>query len=81
VLEEPTDDSNIAIVFVSLADGSGFARSERRIEPEDLMRKFRLLIVKSISWFSLTSGLMLAKSEKVVKFMIPTPRVPTVGAN
>jgi hypothetical protein len=25
--------------------------------------------------------LLLAKSEKVVEFMIPTPRVPTVGAN
>jgi hypothetical protein len=24
---------------------------------------------------------LLAKSEKVVEFMIPTPRVPTVGAN
>jgi hypothetical protein len=25
--------------------------------------------------------LLLAKSEKAVEFMIPTPRVPTVGAN
>jgi hypothetical protein len=25
--------------------------------------------------------LLLAKSKKVVEFMIPTPRVPTVGAN
>jgi hypothetical protein len=30
-LEEPTDDSDIAIVLASLADGSGFAGSERRI--------------------------------------------------
>jgi hypothetical protein len=28
-----------------------------------------------------TCGLLLAESEKVVEFMIPTPRVPTVGAN
>jgi hypothetical protein len=26
-------------------------------------------------------ALLLAKSEKAVEFMIPTPRVPTVGAN
>jgi hypothetical protein len=32
-------------------------------------------------WFSLTSELLLAKSEKAVEFMIPTPRVPTVSAN
>jgi hypothetical protein len=25
--------------------------------------------------------LLLAESEKAVEFMIPTPRVPTVGAN
>jgi hypothetical protein len=25
--------------------------------------------------------LLLAKSEKAVEFMIPMPRVPTVGAN
>jgi hypothetical protein len=79
-LEEPTDDSDIAIVLFLLADGTGFARSERRIEPEDPMQKFNLPIIKSISWFPSTSGLLLAKSEKVVKFMIPTPRVPTVGA-
>jgi hypothetical protein len=30
--------------------------------------------------FSSTSGLLLAKSEKIIEFMIPTPRVPTVGA-
>jgi hypothetical protein len=28
-----------------------------------------------------TSGLLLAKGKKAVEFMIPTPRVPTVGAN
>jgi hypothetical protein len=32
-------------------------------------------------WILSTSGLLLAKSEKAVEFMIPTPRVPTVGAN
>jgi hypothetical protein len=32
-------------------------------------------------WFSSTSELLLAKSEKAIEFMIPTPRVPTVGAN
>jgi hypothetical protein len=32
-------------------------------------------------WILSTSGLLLAKSEKAVKFMIPTPKVPTVGAN
>jgi hypothetical protein len=43
-LEEPSDDSDIATVSGSLADGS-----ERRIEPSDPTRKFKLLIVKSIS--------------------------------
>jgi hypothetical protein len=28
-----------------------------------------------------TSVLLLAKSKKAIKFMIPMPRVPTVGAN
>jgi hypothetical protein len=32
-----------------LADGSGFAVSERRIKPKDPTRKFRLQIVRSIS--------------------------------
>jgi hypothetical protein len=32
-LEEPTDDSDTAIVLVSLADGSDFAESERRVVP------------------------------------------------
>jgi hypothetical protein len=34
-LEEPSDDSNIATVLGSLADGPGFAGSERRIKPSD----------------------------------------------
>jgi hypothetical protein len=29
----------------------------------------------------LASKLLLAKSKKAVEFMIPTPCVPTVGAN
>jgi hypothetical protein len=48
-LEEPTNDSDIAIVAVLLAVGSNFIESERRIEPKDPTQKFRLLIVKSIS--------------------------------
>jgi hypothetical protein len=34
-LEEPTDDSDTAIVTVLLADGSDFVESKRRIEPKD----------------------------------------------
>jgi hypothetical protein len=49
LLEEPSDDSDIAIVMVLLVDGSNFVKSERRIEPKDLTRKFRLPIVRSIS--------------------------------
>jgi hypothetical protein len=49
LMEEPTDDSDIAIVLASLAYGSGFAGSERRIEPKDPRQKFRLPIVRSIS--------------------------------
>jgi hypothetical protein len=45
------------------------------------MKMLKLPIVNSISWFSSSSDLLLAKSEKAVEFMIPTPRVPTVGAN
>jgi hypothetical protein len=37
LLEEPSDDSVIAIVMVLLADGSDFIESERRIEPKDPM--------------------------------------------
>jgi hypothetical protein len=32
-------------------------------------------------WFPSIYVLLLAKSEKDVEFMIPTPLVPTVGAN
>jgi hypothetical protein len=35
-LEESTDDSEITIVLVSLADRSGFTESERQIDPKDL---------------------------------------------
>jgi hypothetical protein len=80
-LEEPTDDPNIMTVLILLADGSSFVGSERRIVPESLTQKLRLSIVNSIFWFSSISELLLAKSKKNVEFMIPTPRVPTVGAN
>jgi hypothetical protein len=45
------------------------------------MKILRLPIVNSISWFSSVPALLLAKSEKAIEFMIPTPKVPTVGAN
>jgi hypothetical protein len=48
-LEEPTDDSVIAIVVVFPADRSDFVESERRVKPRELTRKFRLPIVRSIS--------------------------------
>jgi hypothetical protein len=48
-LEESSHDSGIVSVLDLVADGPGFAGSERRIEPCDLTRKFRLPIVKSIS--------------------------------
>jgi hypothetical protein len=69
------------IVLVLLADGSGFAESERRVELENPTQKLRLPIVNSIFWFLSSSELLLAKSDKAVEFMIPTPLVPTVGAN
>jgi hypothetical protein len=80
-LEEPTDDPDIVTILILLADGSSFIGSERRIVPKSLTQKLRLLIVNSIFWFLSTSELLLAKSKKVVEFMIPTPLVPTVGAN
>jgi hypothetical protein len=80
-LEEPSEYSIIATILGSLADRSGFAGSERRVEPEGPMKMFRLPIVNSISWFSSIPALLLAKSKKPVKFMIPTSKVPTVGAN
>jgi hypothetical protein len=48
-LEEPIDDSDIAAVAVFPADGPDFVGSERRIEPREPTRKFRLPIVRSIS--------------------------------
>jgi hypothetical protein len=45
------------------------------------MQRLRLPIVNSIFWFPSTSELLLAKSKKAVEFMIPTPLIPTVGAN
>jgi hypothetical protein len=48
-LEESSDDSDITTVSGSLADRPVFIGSERRIEPSDPTRKFRLFIVKSIS--------------------------------
>jgi hypothetical protein len=80
-LEEPTDDPNIVTVLTLFADGSSFVGSEHRIAPKSPMQKLRLLIVNSIFWFSLTSGLLLAKSKKAIEFMIPTSLFPTVGAN
>jgi hypothetical protein len=36
LLQEPSDDSDVVSVLELLADGPGFARSERQIEPNDL---------------------------------------------
>jgi hypothetical protein len=81
LLEEPTDDLDIVTVLILLTDGSSFVRSEKRIVPESPTQKLRLPIVNSIFWFSSISELLLAKSEKAVEFMLPTPQLPTVGAN
>jgi hypothetical protein len=80
-LEEPSDDSNITFVLGLLADESGFVKSERRDEPDGPMKMLKLPIVNSISWLLSSSELLLAKSEKAVEFMIPMPKLPTVGAN
>jgi hypothetical protein len=80
-LEEPTDDLDIVIVLILLADESSFVGSEGRIEPKSPTQKLSLPIVNSIFWFSSTSKLLLAKSKKAIEFMIPTPLVPTVGAS
>jgi hypothetical protein len=80
-LEEPTDDPDIVIVLVFLADESGFAGSDGRVKLENPTQKLRLPIVNSIFWFSSTFELLLAKSKKAVESMIPTPLVPMVGAN
>jgi hypothetical protein len=69
------------IVLVLLADRSGFAGSNRRVELENPTQKLRLPIVNSIFWFLSKSELLLAKSKKAIEFMIPTPLIPTVGAN
>jgi hypothetical protein len=45
------------------------------------MKMLKLPIVNSISWLPSTSVMLLAKSEKAVEFMIPTPKFPMVGAN
>jgi hypothetical protein len=50
LLEDPTDDSDMAAEVVSSTDGPDFVGSERRIVPKEPMRKLRLPIVKSISW-------------------------------
>jgi hypothetical protein len=81
LLEEPTDDPEVVIVLTLLTDGSSFIGSEGRIVPESPTQKLILPIVNSIFWFPSASELLLAKSEKAVKFMIPTPRVPSIGAN
>jgi hypothetical protein len=48
-LERPNDYSDMAIVAVVPADRSYFIGSERRIDPKEPTRKFRLSIVRSIS--------------------------------
>jgi hypothetical protein len=34
-----------------------------------------------VIWFPLIFELLLDEGEKAVEFMIPTPKLPTVGAN
>jgi hypothetical protein len=80
-LEEPSDDSSVSSVSGLFADGSGFVESERRDEPDGSMMMLKLPMVNSISRLPSSSELLLAKSEKAVEFMIPTPKFPTVGAN
>jgi hypothetical protein len=80
-LEEPSDDSNVFSVSGLFVDGSGFAESEKRDEPDDPIMMLKLPMVNSISSLPSSSELLLAKSKKAVEFMISTPRVPTVGAN
>jgi hypothetical protein len=48
-LEEPTDDPDAVILSALPADGTDFIGSERRVEPEGPMQKFRLSNVNSIS--------------------------------
>jgi hypothetical protein len=80
-LEEPSDDSSITSVSGLLADGSGFVESERRDEPDGPTKMLKLPTVNSISILPSSSELLLAKIEKAVEFMTPTPQLPTVGAN
>jgi hypothetical protein len=75
-LEEPSDDYNVSSVSGLLTDGSGLVESERRDEPDGPMRMLTLPIVSSIFWLPSSSELLLAKSEKAVEFMIPTPSSP-----
>jgi hypothetical protein len=49
LLEEPTDDSDIAAVAVFPADGPDSVGSERPIEPKEPTQKFRLPNVRSFS--------------------------------
>jgi hypothetical protein len=48
-LEEPADDSDLAVNAVFSADGPDFVGFERRIDPREPTQKLRLLIVRSIS--------------------------------
>jgi hypothetical protein len=41
----------------------------------------KLPIVNFVSQFPLVPAQLLVKSEKAIEFMIPTPLIPTVGAN
>jgi hypothetical protein len=38
-------------------------------------------VAPKVIWFPSIFELLLDESEKVVEFMIPTPKLPTVGAN
>jgi hypothetical protein len=38
-------------------------------------------MAQKVIWFPSTSGLLLDESEKAIEFMVPMPKVPTVGAN
>jgi hypothetical protein len=51
------------------------------MNPMAPIMRLKLPMVNSISSLPSSSELLLAKSEKSIEFMIPTPRLPTVGAN
>jgi hypothetical protein len=38
-------------------------------------------MVPKVAWFPLIFELFFDEGEKVVQFMIPTPKVPMVGTN